>query len=638
MGRYFFTIVGLFVCFSVGTAQTFLSSQTESIAKAESSTFSNVTANYQENIDLQFAHLQLRLDPRKHWVNGSVQFSFLPLENTSTITFDLDTALQVKAVVYQNDSLTFTHTEQTLVVQFTSLLTQNNSDTLEIFYEGAPVAGQERAGFVTSQRDAGDFALYTISQPYGAKDWWPVRQALGDRLDSVKVTVTVPTNYKGISNGVITQSITTDTLTTTTWKHQYSIPPYLVAVAVGEYQTFQDSIHLTHDTLPYVNHLFNDQISRLQEFDQLKSMMRLFEKIAGEYPYLKEQYGHTMWERGGGMEHTTNSFMGNFSWELQAHELAHMWFGDLVTCASWRDIWLNEGFASYYTGITYEFIPEVRKYWSIWKASQIASITKEPGGSVYVYDTTEVSRVFNSRLTYRKASYVIHMLRWQTDTVAFFDYMNSWLFHPDRKFGFANTQDFQNHLENESGKDLSTFFNQWIYNQGFPSYQVYWEQDALQNFKIEVHQTTSHPSVSFFEMKVPIRVYSAQGDSADVVVNHTYSGQEFSQTIPFTIDSVAFDPDLWLLSTDNQVVPTRYKNQLRVYPNPTRDFITLEFVGTPGSIYSVELTNLNGQIVLSIPATSLSFVQLDVRNVASGTYNLMVETAAGKKRETIIIY
>ncbi len=637
MGRNLFAIFSLLVCFSVGTAQQFQSKNTESLAKAESSKFSNYTANYQENVDLQFAHLQLQLDPRKHWIEGSVQFSFQLLENTTTISFDLDTSLQVIAVIHQNDSLAFTHTNQTLVTQFSSELSQNLTDTVEIFYEGSPSKNQ-RSGFVTSQRYAGDFALYTISQPYGAKDWWPVRQALGDRLDSVAVTVTVPTDYKGISNGLISHTQTIDTLTTTTWKHQYSIPPYLVAVAVGEYQTFQDSIHLAHDTLPYVNHLFNDQIDRLPEFDQLKSMMRLFEKIAGEYPYLKEQYGHTMWERGGGMEHTTNSFMGNFSWELQAHELAHMWFGDLVTCASWQDIWLNEGFASYYTGITYEFIPEVRKYWSIWKAAQIASITKESGGSVYVYDTTEVSRVFNSRLTYRKASYVIHMLRWQTDTVAFFDYMNSWLFHPDRKFGFANTQDFQNHLENESGKDLSTFFNQWIYQQGFPSYQVFWEQDALQNFKIEVHQTTSHPSVSFFEMKVPIRVYSATGDSTDVVVNHTYSGQEFSQNIPFTIDSVAFDPDLWLLSNNNRVVPTQYKNQLRVYPNPSNDFINIEFMGTVGTINSVELTHINGQTVRSIPSTSLSFVQLDVRNVASGTYELIVETGAGRKQQTVIIY
>ena len=633
--RAFFMLSMLSI--SVGTAQHFDKNLTESIAKSEARSYYSDIFEYREKIDLKMGKLAFEVDPRLQYIKGEVTFAFQPLEAVNSITFDAHDSLSIALVTFKSDTLAYEHQNHTLIIDFPTTLSANTIDSITIAYEGNPPLGP-RAGFVTSQRtSAGDYALYTLSQPYGAREWWPVRQALGDRLDSVEISITVPSQFKGISNGLITNQFSQGNSTTTVWKHRYSIPPYLVALAVADYVSFQDTIHINNDTLLYENYLFQDQANEIGQLDALKDMMHLFEEIAIDYPYPKEKYGHTMWERGGGMEHTTNSFMGNFSWELQAHELAHMWFGDLVTCASWRDIWLNEGFASYYTGLTYEFIPKVQKYWPIWKQTRLHTITSKADGSVYVYDTTEVSRVFDFRLSYRKAAYVLHMLRWQIGDEVFFSAINTWLTSPKRKFGFGSTEDFIAHFESQTGKDLTEFFNDWLYQQGHPSYQLFWEQkEGL--FSGELYQTTSHHSVDFFEMTVPIRLYSTSGDSTDVLFEHTSSGQRFSEPIGFKVDSVAIDPDLWLISDNNQIHSLQEKNQLNVFPNPAEDFINLSYPGPEGTIFSIQLLNMNGQIVKQTNNLSLSFYRLDISGMPTGTYQLIVQTGNGRFKEKVIIY
>src|SRR5690606_1979392 len=145
----------------------------------------------------------------------------------------------------------------------------------------------------------------------------------------------------------------------------------------------------------------------------------VLDSLIGPYPFPSEKYGHAQFSWPGGMEHQTMSFMGNFAFELIAHELIHQWFGNMVTCGSWQDIFLNEGFATYLTGVCVENLLE-EQWWDRWKSVRKDIVFEKPDGSIFVSDTTEVPVIFNGRLTYTKGAYLLHMLRWILGDESFF--------------------------------------------------------------------------------------------------------------------------------------------------------------------------------------------------------------------------
>ena len=177
------------------------------------------------------------------------------------------------------------------------------------------------------------------------------------------------------------------------------------------------------------------------------------------------------------MEHTTISFMGNFSSSLIAHELAHQWFGNKITCGSWKDIWLNEGFATYLSGLVVENF-EAENSFTSWKQSRINSITAQPSGSVYISNNdTTVARVFSSRLSYSKGAMVLHMLRKKLGDEPFFQSLRDYLSDEDLSYSYAKTDDLKSTIEESTEEDVTEFFGDWIYGEGYPSYQISWSHN-----------------------------------------------------------------------------------------------------------------------------------------------------------------
>jgi len=527
--------------------------------------------------DMIYHRLELELDPAVRYIAGTVEHHFRAMGPLSEVVLDLSSSLAVSAIASQGTPLTFDHSGDLLTVQLANSLQDGQVGTLRITYAGEP-SNSGFGSFVQTEH-AGAPILWTLSQPYGARDWWPCKQDLNDKADSLDVLVTAPVGQRVAGNGLlVNEAPQPNGGVLYHWQHRHPISYYLIAVAVTNYVTYSDFAPLPNSTVEILNYVFPENLSSAQEdTPRVISQMQLFSQLFGEYPFANEKYGHAQFSWGGGMEHQTMSFMGNFSYELMAHELAHQWFGNAVTCGSWQDIWLNEGFASYMSGLCYEFLaPE---YWMPFKRGRRDFIISQPDGSVLRTDTSSVSSLFNSRLTYAKSAMVLHMLRWVCGDSAFFAGVNNYFYDPAIFNGSARTSQLVAHLESASGLDLTDFMQAWFEGEGFPTYTLSWSQDSDGLVELTLDQSTSHSSVDFFAMPVPLRFWSA-GQDTTVVLDHSFSGQGFLVELSAPVDSIQVDPDIWIVSGPSIVTNMREQGPLSdgllLHPNPARDLLYVE--------------------------------------------------------------
>jgi aminopeptidase N len=559
------------------------------VADAERRNHTNMldfrSSPFTDNYDLKYHRLEWTIDPAVLYISGAVTSYFeAKTAGFQEINFDLVKELTVSEVLHQGQPLTFIHhDDDRLQIFLPAALSAGQLDSVTVIYAGAPP--QTGFGSFNKATHAGVPILWTLSEPYGARDWWPCKQDLSDKIDSIDVLVRTPAAYRVASNGLLDSETEVGTDKIYHWKHRYPIPTYLIAIAVTNYAVYSDFVPVPNgNPIEVLNYVYPEFLPNAQsQTTATVQVMQLYNELFGLYPFSNEKYGHAQFGWGGGMEHQTMSFMGGFSFSLQAHELAHQWFGDKVTCGSWEDIWLKEGFATYLTGLTYENGLGTQN-WRNWLQNTFTQITNVPDGSVWVNDTMSVNRIFNSRLTYSKGAMLLHMLRWKLGDEAFFQGVRDYLSHPEQAYEYALTQDLKAHLEAESGQDLTEFLEDWFYGQGHPSYQVQWGQGSSGMVQVTIGQTTSHASVDFYEMPVPIRFSGPNGDTT-LVFDHEASGQQFSVALPFEVETAEFDPDLWILSANNTVaqvvVSTKetdlLRQSLRVFPNPVQDELNISF-------------------------------------------------------------
>ena len=589
-----------------------------------------------QGYDLKYHRMEWSINPTVRQISGTVTTWFEAVEEGfQTLYFDLDPALNVSAVLQRGINIPFQMlpAQKSISIQLPQPLSAGTLDSVSIIYSGVPP--QTGFGSFVQANPAGNPALWTLSEPYGARDWWPCKQDLNDKVDSIDVIVRTPQLYRVASNGLLVSEIQDGTDKIFHWRHRYPIPAYLVAISVTRYAVYSDFVPVPNsEPIEVLNYVFpqDSAFARSQTWRTVE-IMQLFNELFGMYPFAEEKYGHAQFGWGGGMEHQTMSFMGGFSHLLQAHELAHQWFGNKVTCGSWEDIWLNEGFATYMEGLTYNFLPATGN-WRNYLTAKINSVVRQPGGSVWVNDTTSVNRIFSSRLSYNKGAMLLHMLRWKLGDEDFFQACRNYLNDPELAFGYARTYQLKAHLEAQSGMDLDEFFEDWFYGQGYPSYNVTMWDNGI-GLIVQIYQTTSHPSVNFFEMPVPIRFNLANGMDTTVVFDHQFSGQLYTVVLPDSVVSGIIDPDLWLVSANNTidaiVVSTKQPeliSGLRWYPNPAGEILSIEWPGYSGMPLPVKISDTKGRVVWT-GELDKELTEIDLSKISAGFYTISVMTASG---------
>ncbi len=613
------------------TASFASAQETDAIAEAEMKSAASLTSFAVNpntlNYDISYHKLEFTVDPDAYFIDGTVTTTYTALSNMSSITFDLVQQLDVAAVYKDDAPLTFTqNNNDELVINFPAVQAAGTTGTVTIYYSGLP--GFSDNSFTTSEHN-GVPVLSTLSEPYGAKDWWPCKQDLNDKIDSIDVYITAPAQYVAVSNGLEQSQELNGEFKTTHYQHNYPIPAYLIAIAVTNYQVFTQSAGLTQ-SFPIVNYIYPEDFSEAQgQLAITLPIMDLFETLFEPYPFADEKYGHAQFNFGGGMEHTTVSFMGGFGRNLIAHELAHQWFGNKITCGTWKDIWLNEGFAEYLSGLVIENFDGNTNFRN-WKQFKIQNITDQNGGAVYLTEaeTNDVGRIFSSRLSYNKGAMVLNMLRLKVGDANFFQAIKNYLADPDLAFSYAVTADLQSHFEIESSMDLDEFFNDWVYKQGYPTYTISGQNIAPGQVRFTVNQAQSHPSVSFFEMPLPIRIFGSGGQQADIVIENTSNNQQIIANVPFAITSFQFNPEFNIVTGNNSVNLSTddlsLAQMISVSPNPAKDVLQITIPNSM-SIREVIVHNTLGQEVFRDNDRSV-----DVSSLSSGIHFVTVETETGK--------
>jgi len=550
-----------------------------------------------DNFDIHYYHCDWKLNPEVRYINGAITSHFTIKTASDSIVFDLVRTLTVDSVIYHDNKITFYQSpENALVIKWPATISANSKDSVTIFYQGVPVA--YGFGNVYQGLHRGAYAIWTLSEPYGAAGWWPCKNGLTDKADSIDIAVTIPSAYTISTNGLLQREESNAGQTTSYFKHRYPIATYLVALAITKYAITKDSVLLANRQMPVLMYSFTFDVNYYKPAtEQVKQCLVKFSELFGLYPFHQEHYCQTQWGLGGGMEHQTNSYIADRWPTLVAHELGHQWFGDKVTCGSWADLWLNEGFATFTEMVYYEhFVPE--SHLSVIQ-NFINNITSAPDGSVWVSDTSNFVRMFGNRLTYHKGGMAARMLRWVLGDSVFFKGIRTYLDDPAVKYGYAHTADLKRVMEQVSGKNLDNFFTKWIYGEGYPSYQLTWSQNINHWTKVKLKQTTSHPSVSFYDMPVALKFKNASRDTI-IVVTHQFSGQEFTINPGFAADTVLIDPELHLITKNNTVTKEETNgaaNQLKLYPNPAPENLFISIVNPTDKKLSIRLYNTIGQLV-----------------------------------------
>jgi aminopeptidase N len=402
------------------------------------------------------------------------------------------------------------------------------------------------------------------------------------------------------------------------------------------------------DSMPVTHYIYPENLATAKQYiEKTPAMLKIFSDKFGLYPFIKEKYGHAQFGWSGGMEHQTCTSLGGFGDILIAHELSHQWFGDMVTCKTWQDIWLNEGFATFCEGIYTEAISGHDAYVTYMKSKMSSAVSAS--GSVYVEDISNVGSIFNTNRSYSKGSVILHMLRGILGDSLFFQAMRTYLHKSDLAYNSVSTSDFQKAVEDVYGSSLDYFFNEWIYGKNYPKYFISWSTLSGENSSyitsITVEQTTNE-SPSYFTMPVQIKLSNAVTDTTVTLFNDKQS-QTFAITTSFKPATIVFDPNSNILKVesttqvDGRFTENKDFSLQQNYPNPFNPTTTIVYYLAHAGNVKLSIYDCLGKEVMTpvdgYTGSGVHEIKVNASSLASGVYYYSLSNATAKIVKSMMI-
>ncbi|MFA7272858.1 MAG: M1 family aminopeptidase [Crocinitomicaceae bacterium] len=603
---------------------------------AKSNTFSLAQIAETERYNVHYYFLDLSMTNTTTTLSGACDIHATANENLDSALVELFPTLVITAITVDGNPVLYARVNTALKIPVNKNL--GESFILHIEYYGTPPTAATNplgGGGMTnaSSPSWGNQVTWSLSEPFSAYEWFPVKQSLKDKADSCAVWITVPTACKAGSNGVLEQVVDLGNGTHRfEWKHRHAIDYYLISVAVAEYVEYNVTANPVGSGPVLIQNFIYNNPATLPNFqndiDQTADFIELYAEYFGPYPFADEKYGHCMAPISGGMEHQTMTTQGFFNPTLTAHELAHQWFGDNVTCASWADIWLNEGFASYSEYIMLDNLYPGQQVNDMF--NRHTNIMNQAGGSVWVLDSLNEGRIFSSRLSYDKGAAIIHTLRYlvDNDSLFFQAFKNYQSQYADST---AYGVDFLAVVENETGMDFTNYFEEWYFGEGYPTYSVRWNSLG-DTVLLEINHITSKPSVTpLFTNDLDLK-FSRTG-LPDTTMRFSIDANQNQFLIPNAssiLNVLSIDPANWIINKVGSIVKDvnflvsteelENDSPISIYPNPTNGPLNISMAKSAD--YQMTLLDMRGKTV-----QTMRFQQnttIDLGDFAAGSYLLQV--------------
>jgi hypothetical protein len=510
-----------------------------------------------DDTDVLHYVLDIEIDPPTTWLGGT---------NTMTVRSLIDGLTTFQIRLHDNFNITSVQVDgvpatwqrlsvSTIEVDLNPAYNTDEEFDVLVVYDGQPVS--MGFGSINFTMEGGHPLVFTLSEPWFAYTWWPAKDDNNDKATG-ELKITVPDTLTVASNGLL---LSVDDVGGSRlrydWLTGYQTATYLFSFSAAVYNTFSDTYVYDGGSMPVDFFIFpgSDNPSNRDAWLLTVDMLPVFSDLFGPYPFIDEKYGIYEFAFGGGMEHQTMTGQGTFSERVTAHELGHSWFGNMITCGTWQDIWLNEGFATYS-----EALWEEHKPGSSGEAALHAHMaTRRPSnvnGSVYVpaEDADNFGRIFSGNFSYRKGAWVVHQLRHVVGDPVFFDILAA--YRAAHEYNSAITEDLRLVAESVYGSDLAWFFDEWVYDIGAPAYASAWQAHEIAGtdyVELYIVQTQSrlYPT---FTMPLDVVVSTSAGDVTHVVWNDA-DAEHFLFEVPGNALSLELDPNDWTLHTANNVTP-----------------------------------------------------------------------------------